>query len=272
MARTFEALQDETEWIAMREILPSASAPLTVAGHEDREVVLSTVLPMAWPGMVRSDGRVMVALQVVTRSGDPSRDLAQVIQQALAAAPGSSIVPTTIATDGPRLEDVLVPGPLGLTLHDGYDHWLEGVVTERTGEVAESMERANASVIPTRALTRFGATAREWINSMITSVIETSAGEGKVTMDPDDLGVMNELRDFMFERVYLSPALSAEKNRAIKVIRDLVEYFAAHPDEVPDTYTVPDADPLTRAIDYVAGMTDRYALRTHDRLFRPTLF
>src|SRR5690606_8865358 len=72
--------------------------------------------------------------------------------------------------------------------------------------------------IPTRVLTRFGATAREWINSMITSVIETSAREGTVTMDPEDLDVMNELRDFMFERVYLSPALSAEKERAIKVI------------------------------------------------------
>ncbi len=126
--------------------------------------------------------------------------------------------------------------------------------------------------IPTRALTHFGATAREWIDSMITSVIETSAREGTVTMDPEDLEVMNDLRDFMFERVYLSPSMSAEKERAIKVIRDLVEYFAAHPGEVPDSYTVPEADPLTRAIDYVAGMTDRYALRTHDRLFRPTLF
>lgn len=152
VARTFEALQDETEWIAMREILPSASAPLKVIGHEDRDVLLSTVLPMAWPGMVRSDGKIMIALQCVSRSGDPSRDLAQVIALAIAAAPGSSIIPTTISTDGPRLEDVLVPGPLGLTLHDGYDHWLEGVVTEQSEEVAESMQRANDSVIPTKAL------------------------------------------------------------------------------------------------------------------------
>jgi dGTPase len=41
---------------------------------------------------------------------------------------------------------------------------------------------------------------------------------------------------------------------------------------VPDSYTVPQAAPLTRAVDYVAGMTDRYALRIHDKLFRPTLF
>ena len=91
-------------------------------------------------------------------------------------------------------------------------------------------------------------------------------------MDTATLDVMNELRTFMFERVYLDAEMDDEKNRAIKVIRDLVEYFSAHPDQVPDSYTVPTAEPLTRGIDYVAGMTDRYALRAHDRLFRPTLF
>ncbi|CAN5748091.1 deoxyguanosinetriphosphate triphosphohydrolase [soil metagenome] len=126
--------------------------------------------------------------------------------------------------------------------------------------------------LPTRALTTFGATSREWIDAMITSVIETSAAEGSVTIDPDVLEVMDELRNFMFERVYLSPQMDDEKNRAIKVIRDLVEYFSHHPDEVPDSYTVGGADSLTRAVDYVAGMTDRYALRTHDLLFRPALF
>ncbi|HEX2155332.1 MAG TPA: HD domain-containing protein [Acidimicrobiia bacterium] len=126
--------------------------------------------------------------------------------------------------------------------------------------------------IPTRVLTHFGATAREWIGAMITSVVEASASAGDVTMDPDDMEVMNELREFMFERVYLDQQMDAEKNRAIKVISDLVEYFSAHSVEVPDSYTVPNADPLSRAVDYVAGMTDRYALRTHDKLFRPTLF
>ena len=56
------------------------------------------------------------------------------------------------------------------------------------------------------------------------------------------------------------------------MIRDLTDWFAHHPDQVPDSYKVDDADDLTRAIDYVSGMTDRFALTTHDRLFRPTLF
>lgn len=125
--------------------------------------------------------------------------------------------------------------------------------------------------IPTSALLRFGATSREWIGTMVTSVVETSHVSGVVQMDPEDLEVMEELRDFMFERVYLRPESETQKRKAIIVIQDLVDYFSAHPGEVPDSFTTPTADPLHRAVDYVAGMTDRFALRTHDRLFRPSL-
>lgn len=125
--------------------------------------------------------------------------------------------------------------------------------------------------LPVRALTTFGATSREWIASMVTAVIETSFREGEVKMDVEHLDVMGELREFMFERVYLRPESEDQKEKAIIVIQDLVGYYQAHPEEVPDSYTVVEADSLTRAIDYVAGMTDRFALNTHDRLFRPTL-
>ncbi len=125
--------------------------------------------------------------------------------------------------------------------------------------------------LPVRSLTTFGATSREWINSMVTSVIETSFETGQLQMDPYHLEVMDQLRDFMFERVYLRPEAEGQKNRAIQIIQDLVGYFSEHTEEVPDSATVPDADPLTRAIDYVAGMTDRFALNAHDRLIHPTL-
>jgi len=126
--------------------------------------------------------------------------------------------------------------------------------------------------IPTRALTTFGATAREWIAAMIRSVIEASHESGVVSIAPDDLDVMNELRAFMFDRVYLRPEAEAQKNRAIAIIQDLVGYFAEHPGEVPDSATAPEAESQQRAIDYVAGMTDRFALNAHDRLYRPRLF
>ena len=91
-------------------------------------------------------------------------------------------------------------------------------------------------------------------------------------MDEPTLDVMNELRDFMFTNVYLSSEAEEQKQRAITIIRNLTDYYAAHPDEIPASYKVDDTDDLTRAIDYVAGMTDRFALSTHDDLFRPRLF
>jgi dGTPase len=61
----------------------------------------------------------------------------------------------------------------------------------------------------------------------------------------------------------------AQARRATGVIHQLVEHLLAHPDEIPDSYRIVEDKPLTQVLDYVAGMTDRYALHLHDRLFRP---
>lgn len=125
--------------------------------------------------------------------------------------------------------------------------------------------------IPQATFTTFGSTAREWIASMVTSVIESSYSNGRVVMDPEHLLVMEALREFMFERVYVAPEAEKQKQRAIQVIRDLVDYYRDHPAQMPEASVVPEADDLTRSIDYVAGMTDRFALRTWSALFQPRL-
>ena len=142
---------DETDWIALREIVPAATAPLRLKDDPSREITLSTVLPLAWPAMVRADGKVFLGLQVQSRSGDVSRDLAHALQLALEAAPGSSVQPPGLPGPGPRLQDLLTDDPLDITLHPGFDYWVEGAA-DPTGEVAASMERANASVVPTERL------------------------------------------------------------------------------------------------------------------------
>jgi len=114
-------------------------------------VLLSTVLPLAWPALVRADGRILLGVQVPTRSGDASRDLAAALLQALETPPGSSVVPVGLPGPGPRLQDVLAPEPLQVSVHDDFAHWIEGV--EPTGDVATSLERANSTVIPTVRLT-----------------------------------------------------------------------------------------------------------------------
>lgn len=151
VSRPFAGLASETEWVALREIVPAATAPLHLRETPDRSVTMSTVLPLAWPAMVRADSRVFLGLQVQARSGDVSRDLAHALEQALEATPGSSVQPPGLPGPGPRLQDLLTDNPLEITLHPGFDYWVEGAA-DPTGEVAASLERANASVVPTARL------------------------------------------------------------------------------------------------------------------------
>ncbi len=126
--------------------------------------------------------------------------------------------------------------------------------------------------LPGRAVAAFGEPGRHWIESMVKSVIEQSMISGRVEMEPTRLEVMHDLRAFMFERVYLHPAMESHRKRAKEIVRDLVGHFKQRPTEIPETYRHDDAPVATQVIDYVAGMTDRFAIATHDTLFRPRLF
>lgn len=161
--RPFAGLPNETDWVALREIVPSATAPLTLrpeyaAPLEGRPVTLATVLPLAWPALVRTDGDVYVGLQTATSGGDASRDIADALLRAVESEPGTP-VPFGRAGEGPRLQDVLVDEPLDITVHSGFDFWLEGT-GEQTADVTASMERASASVVPTARLS--GVEAAYW--------------------------------------------------------------------------------------------------------------
>ncbi|WIM96487.1 DUF5926 family protein [Actinoplanes oblitus] len=153
VARPFEGLADEPEWVALRELVPAASAPLTlkpeiVEEYGDRPVTLSTVLPMAWPAMSRRDGAVFIGLQRHVQSGDVSRDLAVAILAALRTTPGDPVSVPALPGEGPRLQDVLVDGPLEVTMHDGFEYWLDADQLQ-DASVKASLERANASIYPT---------------------------------------------------------------------------------------------------------------------------
>ena len=123
--------------------------------------------------------------------------------------------------------------------------------------------------IPREALATFGRPGDEWISTMIEAVIEESLEQDRVAMRPAVQEQMIRFREFMFDRVYLRAEARPQQQRAVAVIRDLVDHFVEHPEGIQDTYRHEDASPVQQAIDYVSGMTDRFALRLHDRLFRP---
>ena len=120
------------------------------------------------------------------------------------------------------------------------------------------------SDLPFRAQAVFGDNHSQWVATMIRAVIEGSLAVGDVVMDAAIADVMLELRDFMFARVYLRPENDVHRRRAVEITHSLVRYYESHPNEIPDTLKVDDVGVLIQAIDYVAGMTDRFAIRTFE--------
>ncbi len=154
VARPFEGLRGETDWVAMREIVPAATATVRFAEGQapagaPAEVTVATVLPLAWPGLHRENGDVLVGIQSGNASGDTSRDIAAAIELAVAADPGSPVSVLPVSTlDTVRLQDLLDPeSPFEITVHDGFDFWVADSELDADGK--ESLERANDSAIPT---------------------------------------------------------------------------------------------------------------------------
>jgi hypothetical protein len=166
VTRPFAGLTDECDWVALREIVPAATGQLHLkeqSAANARPITLATVLPLAWPAMVRTDGSIYLGAQTATQSVDPSRDLAAALVAALDAPPGSSIANADLAADlvsssgassgeGPRLQDLLADAPLEVAVHAGFEFWGQDM-PDPDGELAASLERASETVVPTARLT-----------------------------------------------------------------------------------------------------------------------
>jgi dGTPase len=195
------------------------------------------------------------------------------------------------SAQGVRVFEVLEPLNLSWEVLDGIraHSWkiaeppatAEGFIcrfADRIAYLAHDVEDAiRAGVVtlvdlPKLTVQRFGDPGREWIAAMVEAVVDESLRVGEITMEPTALESMNTLRDFMFERVYLRPETEHTRRKIIGIVHDLVDYYLLHADEIPSTYRHPGSDVLTQVIDYVAGMSDRFALKMHDDLFRPRLF
>lgn len=148
VARPFDGLASECDVIALRELVPAATAPLTLTGS-DRAVTLCSLLPGAAPALVRDTGEIWLGLQVQHNYGDPSRDLGAVLLKALEAESGV-VGLTGSPGSGPRLQDLVSGEDLEITVHDGFGFWIAD--TERTAEMEAALERANGAAAPTARL------------------------------------------------------------------------------------------------------------------------
>ena len=150
--RPFEGLPGEADWVALRELVPAATAPLTTT--DGRTVTLASVLPGGVPALVRANGEILLGVQLPASSDDVSRDLGTALAAALEAPAGAPVDPGPVGaagSAGPRLQELLdLSAPLEVTVRDDFDFWLEGA--DANAAARAGLQQANEMVMPTARL------------------------------------------------------------------------------------------------------------------------
>ena len=125
--------------------------------------------------------------------------------------------------------------------------------------------------IPLDASEELGFTHSERIAALVADAIEFSQGKERICQSPEKEQALNELKDFMFDSVYTNPLCKGEEGKAQEMLRMMFEYFRRDPDALPEDFQeVRAAEGDDRAIcDYIAGMTDVFALEKFKELFLP---
>ncbi len=125
------------------------------------------------------------------------------------------------------------------------------------------------SDIPKEIRNTLGKNKSERINTLVTSCINNS--NDNICLGEDIQQAFDEIHTFMFRQVYTNPVCKSEEAKAIDMICWLYDYFTRHPLELPEEYAVlfMKEGPQRAACDYIAGMTDRYAVHTFNRLRVP---
>ena len=142
--------------------------------------------------------------------------------------------------------------------HDIDDAMRAGILTEAD--------------IPREIADVLGHSHSERINTLVTDMIDNTVATGRLGMQPEIERSMDALRTFMFERVYTNPVAKGEESKAKDIIRMLYEYYSKNPDRLPADF-IPqlDFDGMDRIVcDYIAGMTDKYAIYKYSEIFIPT--
>lgn len=194
-----------------------------------------------------------------------------------------------------RCAEVLENGGVGLNLtwevldgiecHSGtkFPATLEGQCVRRADRIAYLNHDLDDALrggvlkefeLPGDCLKVLGDTHGERINTMIADIVTNSMDKPALSMSPLVQSAMDGLREFMFEKVYRDAWRSAEEEKCHHVVQALFRYYSAHPGEMPEEFVLLGyREGTARAVcDFVSCMTDRYAIRTYQQLFVPSVF
>ena len=192
-----------------------------------------------------------------------------------------------------RVGDILEKDGLGLNLcnevregivgHTGpvIPKTLEGQIVRRADQIAyvnhdiDDAIRAGiltAEDIPRDIAAILGENQRDRINTLVCDMIFTSREAGSICMTPEIQKALADLRSFMFARVYHNPVAKGEESKAKDMLQMLFRFYVDHPEQLPaDFQPQLSFDGLGRTVcDYIAGMTDNYAIEKFNEIFVPS--
>lgn len=188
-----------------------------------------------------------------------------------------------------RVVDVLENGGAGLNLtfevRDGIlNHTSKGNPATLEGKVVSYADRIayinhdisdairagilRESDLPADCTEYLGHSKKERINTLVNDLVKNSYGKDRIVMSDECFYYMNKLRDFMFDNVYFTASAASLQQKADRMLAILFNYFIKHPGEVPGDMVTTD-DVTTFVCDYLAGMSDVYAINTAKRIFIP---
>jgi len=171
----------------------------------------------------------------------------------------------------------------GILCHTG-DPWpntLEGIIVRRSDQIAYVNHDIDDAIragilsnddIPTAISDILGHDHSSRINTLVTDIIKASSQADTVCLTPAVEKALKDLRAFMFERVYRNPVAKGEESKAKEMLARLFEYYVSHPEALPDDFQPQlSFDGMERTVcDYIAGMTDSYAVDKYTQIFIPT--
>lgn len=204
---------------------------------------------------VRSDGATVRGLNLTweVRDGIGSHSKGLRDLESLPAGSDGEGLPATLEGQVARVAD-----RIAYVHHDTDDAIRAGLITET--EVPADVRRI------------LGERPGQWIGRVVADVVAVSRQRRVIEFTEDVRAALNALKDFLTARVYQGPAAAVEVRKAQRLVQGLFEHYADHPEDISEEYQalITMGEPVPRVVgDFLAGMTDRYAIRLAESLFIP---
>lgn len=262
-ARALRLNEDLTEAIALahdlghppfghagEEALNEAMQPVGGFRHYAQSLRVAQILEIR----MRADGTLVRGLnltwEVRDGIGTHSKGLADL--QSMDADTNDTL-PATLEGQVVRLAD-----RIAYVHHDTDDAIRAGLVTERE--------------VPANVRAQLGQTRGAWLSRMVADLVSASQDQPTIRLTDSVREAQNTLKNFLAARVYRGPGASAEVVKAKRLVQALYAHYLAYPEEISSEYRelIARGDPVGRVVgDFLAGMTDRYAIRLAEALFIP---